>query len=119
MLFLENDSEIKYDDDRYLYYNPDEPFYGTAVPGLPNQIDEKEYGYAMECYIATPENKSRYAFSISGLRANEKKWLGGIIALRKPTEKMECVFVKMHYRIISSNTSGDLNGEIVFNDRMR
>ncbi len=119
LLFLENDSEIKYDDDRYLYYNPDEPFYGTAVPGLPNQIDEKEYGYAMECYIATPENKSRYAFSISGLRANEKKWLGGIIALRKPTEKMECVFVKMHYRIISSNTSGDLNGEIVFNDRMR
>lgn len=116
LLFLQDDTDIKYDDDSNLYYNPNEPFYGNSLPGLPASITDEDYGYAMRRYVAIPITENAYRFNIRSLRANEKKWLGGIIAVRKPTEDTE---IKMQYKIISNNTSGDIDGELIYRGMIR
>lgn len=117
LLVFQNDSEIKYEDDSYLNYNPDEPFYGSVIPNLNLGVGEEEYGKAMEYYIATPEKNNGYQFAIDSLRSSEKKWVGKIIALRKPTD--EEAHVKMTYGLLSNNTSGDVEGEIEYKGEAR
>lgn len=116
LLCLQDDTDIKYDDDSNLYYNPDEPFYGHSLPGLSDPITDEDYGYAMRRYVATPISEKTYVFDLKGLRANEKKWLGGIIAVEKTREDAE---IKIHYKIISNNTSGDINGELIYRGAIR
>ncbi|SHI89024.1 hypothetical protein SAMN02745229_03794 [Butyrivibrio fibrisolvens DSM 3071] len=113
LFYLQDDIDIKYDNNKLLNYDQERPFYSSAVlQGFPVNIENKEYEYAMKRYIATPDSDNRYSFSIDNLRATEKKWLGKIIALRLP--KHEKPSVKMRYRIISNNTSGDLEGELEY-----
>lgn len=119
---MEDDSNKKYENSKYLYYNPDEPFYGSVLKGFPSSIEDKEYEYAMESYIATPDSKSSYVFNLDSLRAAERKWPGGIIALRKDpqTNDTEAIpLVELQYRIISDNTSGDIEGRLVYKGEVR
>ena len=112
LLVMQNDSDIKYEDDEFLYYDPDEPFFGNPLPGFPANIGDRDYGNAIETYIATPDSENRFVFVLESLRAAERKWLGGIIAIKKPVN--QDTVVKMQYRIISNNTSGDLEGELIY-----
>lgn len=116
LLCLQDDTDIKYDDNSDLYYNPDETFYGNSLPGLPASITDDDYEYAMRRYIATPISENTYRFNLKSLRANEKKWLGRIIAVKKSKEANE---IKIRYRIISNNTSGDLDGELIYRGVIR
>ncbi|MCR5324859.1 MAG: hypothetical protein K6E85_16505 [Lachnospiraceae bacterium] len=112
LFVLDNNADIKYDSDRYLYYNQNEPFYGNTMYGTNNTIRNKEYENAIKYYIASPDIEKRYIFKIENLRAGEKKWLGKIIALNKPLNDKASIVMK--YRMISCNTSGDLVGELVY-----
>ena len=116
LLSLQVDTDIKYDDNFDPFYNIEEPFGGKAIPGIPVSITKEDYGDAMRHYIATPIGESSYCFNLNRLRANEKKWLGGIIVVRKPKQDTE---IKIKYKIISSNTSGDIEGELVYRGAVR
>ncbi len=112
LLYMQDDSIIKYEDNEHLYYNQNEPFYGSPLPGYVSNIDADDYQYAIRSYIASPESAERYSFKIKSLRASERKWLGKIIALKKSEYKE--MAVKMKYRIISNKTAGDIEGELVY-----
>ncbi len=79
------------------------------LDGFPVEIGDKEYGYAMKRYIATPGAKDEYTFNLDSLRAQEKKWLGGMIAVKRLDEQ-ENSAIKMAYTILSDNTGGNLEG---------
>ena len=113
LLYLQNDSDIKYDSDKYLYYDTSQPFYGNIYPGFKSKITEDDYLNAMENYIATP-NGRKYIFRLASLRAKEKKWLGKIIAIKKPVNND--TIIKMKYKMISNNTSGDIEGELFYKE---
>lgn len=118
LLYLQDDADIKYEDNEYLYYDPEKPFYGQVLAGFPVVIEDEEYGYAMEHYIATPDANDKYEFHLDSLRAKEKKWIGGMIAVKKFGEQ-EKPEIKMKYRILSDNTGGNVEGEIVYEGMKR
>ena len=45
LLYLQEDTDIKYDDNQYLNYDPEKPFYGQTLAGFYSKIEDKEYGY--------------------------------------------------------------------------
>lgn len=108
LLMMPQDSNIQYERD--LYYNPDEPFYGNVMPSIHRLITEKDYGCAIQRYIALPINAHEYQFEIDSLRANEKKWLEGMVAVRGAAMTK----ISQQYRIKSDQTDGSLEGTLVY-----
>ncbi len=112
LLMMIETADIKYENK--MWYEPDEPFYGTALPGFPVAIKDEDYDSAIKMYVAEPISDSEYQFNIESLMANEKKWLEGLIALRNVKEGM-----KLTYRIRSKNTDGRIEGTLTYAGQSR
>ena len=111
-----NNSDIRYDNPEYMLYDPGEPFYGRDKYSNLLSINDEEYENAIQAYIETPISKDSYLFHIQDLRASERKWLGGMIAIKKCGDVSH---IKMKYKILSNNTSGDIEGELIYNGKIR
>ena len=111
LLLMQEDVNIKYDENEHFNYNP----YDNGLPllGYNRNITDQDYENSIQEFIATPISNNEYKFLLNGLRANEKKWLGGIIALRKMADVDRIV---MRYRIISKRTDGTESGELVYDN---
>lgn len=106
-------AEISYDDaDSFLYDSSPSisinPINAAGINGNP-QYDEDDYEAELCEYIAAPitDNPSQYKFSISSLRAKEKKWLRPALLLKPLSENFE-----IKYTIKSKNSDGTLDGII-------
>lgn len=108
LLAMPQDGDIRYERD--MHYDPDVPFYGSAMLSVRNPITEKDYGYAIRNYIASPINGQEYRFEIDSLRANEREWLDGMIAVRGKG----MAEVSLRYRITSDWTDGSVEGRLVY-----
>ena len=85
--------------------------YGLPLLGYKRNVTDQDYENSIQKYIATPISDNKYEFFLKGLRASEKKWLGGMIILRKMPDLDRVV---MRYRIVSKKTDGTVSGELVY-----
>lgn len=72
--------------------------------------DSEDYEIELQKYIAQPTeyDNTVFEYSINNLRPKETKWLGASIFV-KPLSST----VKLSYLIKSSNSNGELDGEII------
>ena len=88
MLIMSQSSQISYDTD--ISYDPQDPIkdlHRNAIDVFGNntyETDGEDYEDELKKYIATPidEKSNAYLFEIDSLRANEKKWLGPMVAIK-------------------------------------
>lgn len=111
LLTMPEDGDIQYERD--MFYNPEERFHGNVMPGVHSPITEKDYGYVIRNYIAAPLSGHEYQFEIDSLRANERKWLDGMVAVRG----VGAAGISMQYRIKSDQTDGNVEGILVYDGR--
>lgn len=112
LLLMQEDANIKYDDNEHFNFIPSyENDYGLPLLGYKHNVTDQDYENSIQEYIATPISDNEYEFSLNELRAGEKKWLGGIIALRSMTDVNRVI---MRYRIVSKKTDGTVCGELVY-----
>ncbi len=110
----QEDVNIKYDENEHFNFNPYDNNYAIPLFGYNRNITDQDYENSIQEFIATPISNNEYKFLLNGLRANEKKWLGGIIALRKMADVDKVV---MRYRIISKRTDGTESGELIYENK--
>lgn len=111
LLLMQEDANIKYDENEHFNFTPYENDYRLSLLGYGRNVTDQDYENSLQEYIATPISDNEYEFLLNGLRAGEKKWLGGIIALRKMSDVDKIV---MRYRIVSQKTDGTVSGELVY-----
>lgn len=83
-------------------------FNASSINGNP-KYDADDYEREISKYIASPVDgsDSDFKFSISSLRAKERKWIGPAILLRAKEEKFD-----ISYTIKSKHSDGTLSGKI-------
>lgn len=113
LLLMPETSEISYDND-ITYCIADAQaqiraqFSAAGINGNP-KYDEDDYEREISKYIASPVDgsSSEFWFSISSLRAKERKWLGPALLLKPQKENIE-----ISYTIKSKHSDGTLSGKI-------
>lgn len=87
-------------------YIPKVPVFTAGGPSQPNKT-ETDYKLELEEFIASTDGRGYYEFDIASLRPGECRWLccGMLI---KPTGGQ----IKVHYRIHSARSMGDLDGTL-------
>ena len=115
LLMMPESTDISYDTD--ISYTISDSFHqmrhnpisilGESTP----KYDSDDYERELKKYIASPLNIHNYEleFEISDLRAKEKKWIGGLIAVKAKGDK-----ISLSYNIKSQNSSGELSGRIEY-----
>ena len=95
--------EIPFNPSRYI---PKAPVITAGGLSQPNKT-EKEYKLELEEFIALTDGRGYYEFDVASLRPGECRWLccGMLI---KPTDGK----IKVHYRIHSARSMGDLDGTL-------
>ena len=111
LLLMQENANIKYEENEHFNFTPYENDYRLPFLGYKRNVTDQDYENSIKEYIATPISDNEYEFFLKGLRASEKKWLGGIIILRK---KQDMDKVVMRYRIVSKKTDGTVSGELVY-----
>ena len=113
LLLMPESSEISYDSD-ITYSIADTQAQMRAqfsLAGINGNPEYNAYDYEREIskYIASPieGSHSEYIFSISSLRAKDRKWIGPALLLRAKEEKFN-----ISYTIKSKNSDGTLSGKI-------
>ena len=108
LLFLDETSEIRYDDDylrsieatEYTHYM----FDAAGINGNP-KFNADDYEIELSKYIASPCNQTSYEFNIGSLKAKERKWLGRVILIKSISDSLE-----LKYTIKSKHSDGSLSG---------
>lgn len=114
LLMMPESSDISYDTD--ISYNLADSlaesqasvrahFGGNGIPTYNSEDYERE----LSKYIATPTSDGEFTFSVSSLRAKEKKWIGPALLLKPLAESFE-----IKYSIKSKKSDGSLNGTISY-----
>lgn len=103
--------DIEYEDNAYLNYCGTNHFYRRSIIELHDTIDEKDYEDAITAYIACPVNQNEYKFSFRSLRAGEKKWLAGLLAI-KTNAPVDSLLLRYH--IISKMSDGTISGNLEY-----
>ena len=114
LLRMPESSDISYDTD--ISYNLADSlaesqasvrahFRGNGIPTYNSEDYERE----LSKYIATPTSDGEFTFSVSSLRAKEKKWIGPALLLKPLAESFE-----IKYSIKSKKSDGSLNGTISY-----
>lgn len=120
LLMMPESSDISYDTD--ISYNLADSLAqsqaamkaqlsGAGINGNP-RYNSDDYGREIIKYIAMPnvkDNDIEFEFSISSLRAKEKKWLGPALLLKPLTDSFN-----IEYSIKSKQSDGDLSGIIKY-----
>lgn len=85
-------------------------FSSAGINGNP-QYDSEDYEREISKYIAIPivNSDSEFEFSISSLRAKEKKWLGPALLIRPLADSFD-----IEYSIKSKHSDGNLSGLITY-----
>lgn len=121
LLMMTESSDISYDTD--ISYNLADSlaesqaaikahFSSAGINGNP-QYDSEDYGREISKYIAIPidNGESEFKFSVSSLRAKEKKWLGPALLIR--LSPLADSF-DIEYSIKSKHSDGNLSGLITY-----
>ncbi len=115
LLMMPESTDISYDTD--ISYSISDSFHqmrhnpisilGESAP----KYDSDDYERELKKYIVSPLNirNDELEFEISDLRAKEKKWIGGLIAVKAKGDK-----ISLSYNIKSKNSSGELLGKVEY-----
>lgn len=115
LLMMPESTDISYDTD--ISYSISDSFHqmknnpismlGASAP----KYDSDDYERELKKYIVSPLSihNDELEFEISDLRAKEKKWLGGLIAVKDKGDK-----ISLTYSIKSQNSSGELSGKVEY-----
>lgn len=115
MLMMSQSSQISYDTDiSYDHKDLQRDLRRNAIDVLGNSTyepDEEDYEDEIKKFIATPinEKSNSYLFEIDSLRANEKKWLGPMIAIKPKQEE-----ISLTYSIKSKYSDGQIASVIEY-----
>ena len=119
LLMMAESSDISYDTD--ISYNLADSlaesqaavrahFSGAGINGNP-RYDSEDYRREISKYIAMPivNSNSEFEFSVSSLRAKEKKWLGPALLISPLADSFD-----IEYSIKSKYSDGNLSGLITY-----
>lgn len=115
LLRMPESTDISYDTDisytisdsfHQMRHNPIHTL-GQSTP----KYDSDDYERELKKYIASPLNlnNDELEFEINDLRAKEKKWIGGLIAVKAKGD-----IISLSYNIKSQNSSGELSGRVEY-----
>ena len=115
MLMMSQSSQISYDTDiSYDHKDLQRDLRRNAIDVFGNSTyepDEEDYEDEIRKFIAIPMNEksNSYLFEIDSLRANEKKWLGPMIAIKPKQEEFS-----LTYSIKSKYSNGQIASVIEY-----
>lgn len=95
--------DIPYDPSRYMPKAPILTINGFSQPDK----TEEDYRQELEEFIASTGGKGFFEFDVKTLLPKECRWLCCGLLI-KPTNNT----IKLHYQILSSHSTGDLNGSL-------
>lgn len=95
--------DIPHDPSRYI---PKIPIYTGNGFSQPDKTEE-DYKQELEEFIASDDGRGYYEFNVESLRPGECKWFCCGMLLKPLDSEM-----KLHYRIYSKHSSGDLSGTL-------